>query len=134
MNYLTTQQIFDRAALHLLTQNEKSEGIIISSGESELKCRYRTKVGDKTLMCGAGPFIPDDKYSGALENKTIYGLAMNGYCPEINIDDLNSLPLLTGLQGIHDCKKVSEWKQALINLAYSFSLNYKCVSNFGNNS
>lgn len=47
----TAQQVFDQAALHLLTQNRKSK--------EDTKCAYRTKEG---LRCAAGCFISEEEY------------------------------------------------------------------------
>lgn len=54
---MTSQDIFETMARHLLSQNEQSKN---SSGD----CRYR---GDCGLMCAVGVLIADEHYSETME-------------------------------------------------------------------
>lgn len=64
----TNQEIFDIAATHLLTQNKQSTAIRLDSyGRSQTVCLYR---GPNGLMCGIGPFIPDEKYTPEMEGNS----------------------------------------------------------------
>lgn len=104
---MTLQEIFDKGATHLITQNEKS----VDDNE---KCMYR----HNGLQCAAGPFIPDDKYDKGMERlgfayvNTKYNL---GYSKD-------EADFITRLQSIHDKSIVEYWPKHLKLLAEIYGL------------
>ncbi len=105
---MTNQEVFDKVATHLLTQNRKS---IIGNA-----CKYR---GPNGLKCAAGILIPDDVYDSCMENVVIDTILRE--IPEL----AHLLPfssLLFDLQQIHDWKDVPNWKAELQELAVSYKL------------
>lgn len=113
------QEIFDQAAKHLLTQNEKSQDII----NGILTCVYRQS---NELKCAVGVFIADDEYSLEMERVAIESSRFDRFFINAN----NQRFFLDNLQEIHDNRLVKEWKGALINLAQGNSLDYSVVTNF----
>lgn len=117
---LTLQQVFDKAATHLLKQGERSEGYP-DVDEGKLMCMYR---GPEGRMCAVGALISDEAYSPELERQRASSegvqtaLARSG-CP---VDD-SSYWLYVCLQRIHDGEVEANWKRALIAAAQRFSLN-----------
>lgn len=122
---MNQQEIFDKVATHLLTQNARS---LSQKGD----CVYR---GDKGLMCAVGCLITDEAYHSDLENlpvtssEVVYALENSN----ITVDDVVEL-LLAYLQRLHDgrtmdwaCQayKVSEWDAGLKKIAEIFNLEYK---------
>ena len=104
LHQATLQEIFNQAANHLLTQNEKSKGLIIHNAipelgiaeSSNISCKYRNKEG---LKCAIGVFISDEEYN-------------------------EKINLLKKLQRTHDAYKVEEWKERLILIAHEFNLKF----------
>lgn len=99
------QKLYNKAKLHLLTQNAQSK--------YNSQCRYRGMYGRK---CGAGIFIPDEKYSEEMEGLTWESVnttfQLNVPHPEL-IDDV---------QILHDTRSPREWAQALQTLAHKHGL------------
>jgi hypothetical protein len=115
---LSKQEIFDRVAVHLLTQNERSA--------DEIFCKYR---GPEGRMCAVGCLIPDEVYDIKMEGLATRSLI--DHHPVIkDLFEPDALGMLGGLQNIHDHKNIREWKQALIDLATANLLDYKVVTNF----
>ena len=106
---LTEQELFDKVANHLLTQNKKSYN------SAENACAYRSPDG---LKCAAGCLIEDNEYTDGLEGKTWAGLLVRR-CVK---DDHSSL--IMRLQKIHDHKRPCEWKDKLKNLAEEYNLKF----------
>ena len=109
---MTNQEVFDKVATHLLTQNRKS----INEEETGNACKYR---GPNGLKCAAGILIPDDVYDSCMENVVIDTILRE--IPEL----AHLLPfssLLFDLQQIHDWKDVPNWKAELQELAVSYKL------------
>lgn len=109
---MTNQEVFDKVATHLLTQNKKS----IDEEETGNACKYR---GPNGLKCAAGILIPDDVYAPCMENVVIATLLRE--IPEL----AHLLPfasLLFDLQQIHDWEEVKNWKTKLQELAVSHNL------------
>jgi hypothetical protein len=106
---MTLQEIFDKAATHLLTQNTKSVNCI---GD----CQYR---GDYGNMCAAGVFIADSNYSPALEKGGVRrgdvssALHASGF-PTTNFI---AMDVLSRLQKLHDGFEPAEWFVQLNRLA-----------------
>lgn len=102
---MTMQQMYDKAKLHLLTQNSRSA--------ERFHCKYRDSRGRK---CGAGIFIPDEKYNEGME-----GLLWES----VNVNFQLHVPhtkFVQEIQQIHDAEKPSYWKQALEILAHKHGL------------
>ena len=102
----TLQEIFDKIATHLLTQNKKSY-------LNGWFCAYR---GDNGLKCAAGILIPDDEYKPEMEKKRWSVLI-----DEILVENkfANEISLL---QSIHDNRSVTKWYDELINFAQKHNL------------
>lgn len=96
------QEIFDKVAKHLLTQNKKA-------ADEKGLCKYRFH----DLKCAAGCLIPDSDYDKKYENKTVYSFSYfenAGYSHE-------EINLIRDLQIIHDKYPVSSWKDHLFDIA-----------------
>jgi hypothetical protein len=98
------QEIFEQAARHLLTQNEKSE--------SGAMCVYRTHSGDGKLMCAVGCFISDEEYNKSFENCSFTAIVNR-----LNIKSTFAQnELLRSLQRMHDCNEPVFWRNNLFNI------------------
>ncbi len=102
---MTNQEILDKVANHLLTQNEKAYD------DSTHSCSYLDSEGRK---CAVGCLIPDDQYSKKLEGAII-----------VSNPKLKALPCMQGLdidflralQLIHDNSVIGVWRSRLEDLA-----------------
>lgn len=103
----TAQEVFDQAANHLLTQNEKS-----MHGPG---CEYKNLKG---LKCAAGCFISDKEYNYGVENNSWEELVADKLVPE------EHSKLIQGLQYIHDDYLVEEWEEELKSLASRYKLTF----------
>lgn len=108
MNYLTNQEIFNKVAEHLITQNNKS---INDDGY----CKYHSNDG---LKCAVGCLITSENYNPDIEGESVISLK------DIlkNIDFKNSSTLLVELQKTHDNYSVSRWKERLISIGDFYNL------------
>jgi hypothetical protein len=141
----TLQEIYDRTALHLLTQNRKSVKV-----KFVLDCLYRSPDG---AMCAVGSWIKDEHYRVELEDRMVNDvgvvrvLVLSGVAPEpepdrrpdddvfdlsqdIQSDFVARLRLLKAFQKVHDLSDVEKWPAKLIELANDFSLSAAVVENF----
>lgn len=119
---MTAQQLFDKVAIHLLTQNGKSLSIIY--GEDTPTCAYRGAGG---RSCSIGCLIPDSLYTHEMEGKII-GQLLDCF-PEL-IQFIPDRKLSIELQNIHDSFLPTEWKSELILAARRLNLDYSVVENF----
>ena len=111
---MTLQEVFDKAAKHLLTQGKRSV-------DSEGGCLYRGTDGS---MCAVGCLISDEAYSAELEGLTVDVVCVREALHKSGVPmDNAALNLLQFLQGVHDCDPVREWRSALRATAAQFSLN-----------
>lgn len=101
---MTNQEIFDKAALHLLTQNARAE-------DANGTCEYRAADGK---MCAVGALIPDGDYDETIEGETV--TSKPKYFLKIGFTEEN-LPVLKDLQYIHDETEVKDWRAELDRLA-----------------
>lgn len=108
----TQQEVFDKVASHLLTQNKKSVGAYGA-------CKYR---GDNGMMCAVGCLIGDDEYSSTWE-----GMAIRDIMSDFKISR-KIISLLEELQHIHDFIKVAEWFSELHNVATIRNLDTKVLN------
>lgn len=146
---MTEQELFDRVATHLLTQNRKS---INRLGN----CAYRINLGRSTLMCAVGCLISEDRYDKRMEGVGVGALQFVGKTNELRVDPdtealdevqenaLNLLvqrlqevgagehiELLKQLQSIHDGTHVNLWRSDLEGLARARNLIMPEVPNGG---
>lgn len=115
---LQSQEIFDKVATHLLTQNAKS-----IDGKA---CMYR---GPNGLRCAVGGIIPDDlmnecNFEGASVRQLFEEPAIEEYFGKENET------LLHALQILHDNTNVSEWKTRLQGTADIFGLSSEVLNKF----
>ena len=102
---MTNQEILDKVANHLLTQNEKAYN------EDEHSCAYLDPEGRK---CAVGCLIPDDQYSKELEGAIITSNPKLKALPCMQGLDLD---FLRDLQMLHDRSPTSKWRKELEELA-----------------
>jgi len=129
---MTKQEIFDKVATHLLTQNEKSsKSIAITTStnttdnplnKNELMCLYRSP---NNLKCAIGCLIPDELYDKSMEGRTVSGLLADW--PKLaRILGVNRgsviRDILVDLQMLHDWKPTGIWRAELLDIARSYSL------------
>jgi hypothetical protein len=129
---MTTQEIFDIIAKHLLTQNKKStfprkyKGPLGDSYYEDV-CAYR---GDNGLKCAVGALIKDECYNSGIETKRVNSdLVLQALeCSLENKLEDEDLKLLTELQYIHDAQDPKDWKIELSRLAAYFKLSDEVVN------
>lgn len=109
---MTAQEIFDKVAHHLLTQNAKSQ---ICEGQ----CVYHHSSSGR--KCAVGCLIPDDKYCTNME-----GIAVESLLSKHSelIDLQRHVTLLKIVQRIHDVGEVISWRQRLIECAANFGFTW----------
>lgn len=119
---MTKQEIFDKVAVHLLTQKEPS---LDEKGD----CMYRG--ADGSAMCAVGCLIPDELYSDEMEDVRVrQSTRVQEALSFVGIDtqDEAVLSLLDELQLIHDGIQPRYWESRLISLASDYSLSSDSVS------
>ena len=127
---MNQEEIFDKVANHLLTQNARS-----FSTELQV-CMYRSGDG---LMCAVGCLIKDDAYVERIENSPIGATVVDKVLIKSGIP-MDTDPvyedLLLNLQQLHDGKcldcnsqtyDVFEWETGLQAIAKFFGLDYKGI-------
>lgn len=107
---MTKQEILDKVAKHLLTQNQQSRRID-EYGKS--LCAYRNEEG---LMCAAGCLVPEDQFSDIREGRSL------SYQPFFRSFPVPEYNLVGELQYIHDTSPVDMWRKQLEGLALRESL------------
>ena len=119
---LTEQQVFDRVAKHLLTQNKKSGHWVCGTGFGRIfDCLYR---GPNGLKCAIGVLIPDEKYEPEFEG---LGAINKELCAAAGISHIGK-DFLGDLQDIHDQHRPSRWAQKLRAFAKKHKLNPAAAS------
>lgn len=131
---MNKQELFDKVATHLLTQNAKSL--------DDDSCQYRNPEG---LACAVGCLIPEDEYTPQIERLSVAELY--GYHNDIlgeyqerrlmlaillsaaGVKE-GHLELLRELQIIHDCCDMSIWKSELKHIAACHRLSAKALKSF----
>ncbi len=125
---LTKQQIFDKVAVHLLTQKKKSvrtKDMPSYDGPSRTSCAYRTPEG---LMCAVGCLITDEEYKNNGEEISARVLARK-------IQRLSTeQEFLATIQYLHDDNKPSKWINKLSILATAHGLNKDVLKQFRKNA
>ena len=113
---MTNQEVFDKVATHLLTQNKKA--ICPIDG----RCKYRTSEG---LKCAAGVMISDEEYSPEMES-----WAVNHLITKYNLEKIAPFKeLLYRLQGIHDMTVIEDWRSELRMTAQIHNLSAAILDN-----
>ena len=134
---MNTQQIFDKVATHLLTQNRQA----MTLGG----CMYRAEDG---AMCAVGCLINDNEYTEELEGRSLWDEITyeDGYSTTVREAVERSIgrpittkeyEMLRHLQQIHDradvgvigTPSVEQWPDALRRVAKQYSLSDKVVGN-----
>lgn len=132
MGYLrmTKQEIFDKVATHLLTQNIKSLRDVTSCEDGVLYsgCAYR---GDNGTKCAIGCLIPDEAYLHEIEGST----CRSGAVVELlkSLYDFHTeyqMSFLRQLQIVHDRSPVDMWKYQLKHLAEDHMLDASVLDKF----
>ena len=115
---MTDQELFDRVATHLLTQNRKSQSL---NGA----CQYRHYTG---LKCAIGVLIPDELYRTAFEGQGIDTYARPS---SWSADILHAAGILESqvhlakrLQDCHDDYEPHEWVYQLKTIAIDHDLDF----------
>ena len=111
---ITDQEVFDKAAKHLLQQGVPCKSPLNS-------CRYRFKA----LKCAIGALIPDDLYSKNMEGRGVEELLDN--LPQLTEFLGANVYLLVSLQKSHDAHFAVNWKRHLTDVAHEFNLNTKAI-------
>lgn len=117
---MTDQEIYDKVAIHLLTQNKRSQ---INYGDGT-RCVYKSPNG---LMCAMGILIPDELYNETMEGENINN---NSAVQDAIGLRSNQTKLANILQRCHDYVHPADWKKVLIESGEIFNLNTEIVSNF----
>lgn len=105
------QEIFDKIAKHLLTQNKQSK-------DEKGHCFYR---GPDGLKCAVGAIIPDKDYDMKFEGLAVGDTPIKTFFIDSGYSNKEIL-LLKELQIIHDAGRPSCWKNRLSDLALKYSL------------
>jgi len=118
MNAMTPQEVFDKVATHLLTQNAKAYREASQHG-----CAYHTADGKK---CAVGCLIEIKEYGDWMEGGDITDLLESTKLSKGLRSRLEPhTELLWHLQQLHDGTAVNEWKDALQKAATKFGLEWK---------
>ena len=118
---MTAQEIFDKAAVGLLTQKAKSY-LVNPDGHESMVCAYRGANGKK---CAAGFCIEDSLYTESMEKNTITGVIQQFGLKELAVHEV----LLSTLQSIHDGVSIDNWKAELLHLAKTKGLSTEKIDN-----
>jgi hypothetical protein len=110
---MTKQQLFDKVATHLLTQNRKAT-------DGKEACLYRGPGG---TMCAVGCLMTNAQYEEfgrGYEGKPVMCFEI-GHLRALGVEDENQ-GLVKRLQTIHDFSYVDRWRDELRELAVDFRL------------
>lgn len=116
---MTDQELFDKVAIHLLTQGQKAQ-------DSFGQCFYRTPEG---LKCAVGVCIDDEHYSPEFEGTSVGAETRN----ELALSKAliasgvrrDQFRLLQRLQVVHDACESPYWALQLADVAAEFGLTFK---------
>lgn len=123
------QEIFDRVAKHLLTQNEKCIARVLKKDNNAITvCAYRSYRKNNILACAAGCLIPEHKYDPSMEGLVFLSIAIDHF-PDIS-DNLNLIAFISELQDIHDRHEVNSWRDLLKVFATKHNLDSSVLDNF----
>lgn len=111
---MTEQEVFNRVAVHLLSQKKRSE--------DKFGCLYRSPEG---LKCAIGCLIPDEKYSPSMERNLVDRLDLS----LIGLSDID-LWFLESLQSIHDQYDPTHWLNELSYFAQDWGISEEILEQF----
>lgn len=129
LHFLTRQQVFDQAALHLLSQGHA--GLPPRGGSA-----YRGYCGG----CPVGHFISPRDHITAMEGGPVLFIGAASHTApsymeagitalkrallrsQINVYDPSTIELLSCLQSVHDVTDTWEWRDRLKPIAHQFGL------------
>lgn len=128
------QSQFDKMALHLLTQDQKSR-------DDTGGCVYR---GDDGLMCAVGALIKESAYAPNMEGdavidfKVAVALLNSGEFTEEDVCSCSEesaglsprVAMFNRIQDVHDTCDAGTWPDALRKVAGEFSLNATAIDSF----
>lgn len=119
---MNRQEIFDTVVAHLRKQNRHASSFKREClGFLTTECLYRTPEG---LKCAVGCLIPEDKYTLAIEGKTVFQIFK--YHPGLLPIALEGeIPFLTDLQSVHDQHEIPFWEGQLERTADRWNLEYR---------
>ncbi len=136
---MNRQEIFDKVATHLLTQNAKATYGTYNKydgrgpdGKSQYvetpQCVYRAPDGKK---CAAGVLIPDELYDATFEGNRAAAVLgrLADKSPEMS-RLAEEISFVGQLQLIHDDCEVEEWPRALKKFADGFWLSDEVLKAF----
>lgn len=117
------RDVFNTIQAHLLKQNARSMGEYDSAeftGEDN-PCMYRNEDG---LSCAVGCLITDDNYDKTIEGMGMTPSVLTAIESSLDIEvDQPLRTMLTELQHLHDSVDVGLWKNELIDLEDTLTLN-----------
>lgn len=113
---MNAQEIYDKVAVHLLTQNAKSM-TGRKDNHGNLICAYRSPEG---LSCAAGCLITDEEAEGLDDGngKAWCAVQRRGDFPGLK----GHTTLIEELQALHDHTEVDRWGIELARLAEKHNL------------
>jgi hypothetical protein len=118
------QDVFNRVARHLLTQNARAVTMRFITGAGDSSsipvCRYRTPEG---LRCAIGCLISDESYSSEMEGHATSHDTVLAALEASGVPVRGGLGLsLHDLQEIHDNHQPHEWRDLLAKFAKDYNL------------
>lgn len=115
------QSVYDRVALHLLTQGEPSF-------DADRECAYR---GVNNTSCAVGCLIKDEFYYPDLEGWSVTREATRRVLELSGVDvDMTTEFMLMNLQQLHDHHPPKTWAQQLCIVATKYGLSTSVVDRF----
>lgn len=120
---MTNQELFDRVATHLLTQNAKCGVFETDVDEIEhqvFRCKYRDPEGHK---CAIGALIPDKAYRPCFEG---LGVGDAEIRRAAGLSD-SQVDIGSALQETHDELEPGKWRAALLGVARDFGLSTEVI-------
>lgn len=103
---MTDQELFDKVAAHLRTQNAKAMN-------ADCQCMYRAPDGKR---CAAGCLILDEHYAPNIEGLAITGNLVWARLSASGVADAQA-QLVQELQIVHDNCQIDQWKSELARVA-----------------
>ena len=114
---MNKQEIFDKAATHLLKQKARAR-------KEGGQCVYRAPNG---RMCAIGCLIPDEVYDPRMEGGAVTRLMSNHPAVQALLGKENE-EFLIDLQRIHDRHQANEWPRLLASLCNFHNLSPSALS------
>jgi hypothetical protein len=113
---MTRQEIFDKVAKHLLTQNSKAV-------DADSRCQYKMPDGRR---CAIGCLIPDELYDPEMEGELLRDLLKKFPVLQTLWSDADRY-FVCSLQMVHDIYPVAHWVDVLRFIANQFELKYEHI-------